>query len=700
MIYRFSDCELDTELYELRCRDVLRPVEPQVFDLLRYLIENRHRTVTKGELNEAIWQGRIVSESALSSRIKAVRRAVGDTGRDQSIIRTLHGRGFRFVGSVNVPEDRAATHPPGATREGELQRRLAAILAADVVGYSRLMGDDEEGTLARLKAHRDEVIDPTIGKHNGRVVKLMGDGTLAEFASVVDAVRCAIDIQEAMGERNADVPEDRCIQLRIGINIGDIIIEGDDIYGDGVNIAARLEGLAEPGGVCLSGDAYRQVRGKIEAQFEDLGKREVKNLAEPLRVYRVATERLPSAATSPATKPLPLPDKPSIAVLPFTNMSGDPEQEYFSDGITEDIITDLSKISGLFVVARNAVFLYKGKAVSPVDVSRDLGVSYVVEGSVRKAGNRMRISAQLIDPPTGYRIWAERYDRDVTDIFALQDEITEKIVGALEVKLTKGEQEQVASRYTDNLEAYDYFLRGRAYQTRSTKERNTQAREMFEKAIALDPSFAGAYAQLSYSHYRDWRYQWSDDPRALDRALQAAQKAVNLDDSLPLAHSFLGWAHLWKKQHEEAIAEAKRAIELDPNFAEGYARLGEILNYAGRPDEGVNLLKQAMHLDPHFPAIYLFFLGYGHYGMGQYEEAIAALKRSLTQNPDHFSPHRILAVIFSELGREEEAQAEVAEMLRISPNATLRGQKERMPFKDESTLERYMEGLRKAGLPE
>ncbi len=582
----------------------------------------------------------------------------------------------------------------------DVERRLAAILSADVVGYSRLMEKDEAGTLAALKAHRAELIDPKIAEYHGRIVKLMGDGALVEFPSVVDAVECADDIQVGMAARNADVPEGRRIEFRIGINLGDIIVEGEDIYGDGVNVAARLQELAEPGGVCISSGVYEQVHKKTDLAFQDMGTREVKNISEPVRVYRVDASDSSSPGHVGSGERLSVPDKPSVAVLPFTNMSGDSEQEYFSDGITEDIITDLSKISGLFVVARNAVFLYKEKAVSPVDVSRDLGVAYVVEGSVRKAGNRMRISAQLIDPHTGYHIWAERYDRDVADIFALQDEITEKIVGALEVKLTKGEQEQVASRYTENLEAYDYFLRGKAYQARTTKERNTQAQEMFEKAIELDPNFAGAYAQLSFSHFRDWRYQWSDDPRALDRALEAAQKAVDLDDSLPLAHTYLGWAHLWKKQHEKAIAEAKRAIELDRNFAEGYARLGEIMNLAGRPDEGVNLLKKAMHLDPHFPPIYLFFLGYGYYAMGQYEEAIAALKRSLTQNPDHFSPHRTLAVIFSELGREEEAQAEVAEMLRISPNATLRGQKERMPFKDESTLERYMEGLRKAGLPE
>ena len=331
-----------------------------------------------------------------------------------------------------------------------MERRLAAILVADVVGYSRLMEEDEAGTLAALKAHRAELIDPEIAEYHGRIVKLMGDGALVEFPSVVDAVECAGDIQVGMAARNADVPEGRRIEFRIGINLGDIIVEGEDIYGDGVNVAARLQELAEPGGVCISSAVYEQVHKKTDLAFQDMGKREVKNISEPVRVYRVDASDSNSPGHVGSGERLSVPDKPSVAVLPFTNMSGDPEQEYFSDGITEDIITDLSKISGLFVVARNAVFLYKEKAVSPVDVSRDLGVAYVVEGSVRKAGNRMRISAQLIDPHTGYHIWAERYDRDVADIFALQDEITEKIVGALEVKLTKGEQEQVASRYPSN----------------------------------------------------------------------------------------------------------------------------------------------------------------------------------------------------------------------------------------------------------
>ena len=471
-----------------------------------------------------------------------------------------------------------------------MERRLATILAADVVGYSRLMEADEEATLATLNAYR-RFIDERIVDHRGRVFGGAGDSVIAEFASPVEAVRCGVKIQQELATRNAELPEDRRMQFRIGVNLGDVMAEGENLFGDGVNIAARLEQLADPGGIYVSDDIYRQVEGKVDVAFDDLGEQRVKNITKPLRVFRARLGEDMAAGALGSSEPLPLPDKPSIAVLPFTNISGDLEQEYFSDGITEDIITDLSKVSALFVIARNSVFTYKGRAVRVQEVSRDLGVRYVVEGSVRKSGNRVRITAQLIDGMSGGHMWAERYDRDLTDIFALQDEITEKIVAALQVKLTEGEQEQVARRYTENLVAYDYFLRGRADQARATKETNAQAREMFERAIELDPNFAGAYAVLSHTYSRDWSYQWSDDTQALERASEAAKKAVTLDDSLPLAHARLAWIYLWRRQHEQAIAEVKRAIFLDPNFAEGYARLGIILTYAGRPGEGIDLVR-------------------------------------------------------------------------------------------------------------
>ncbi len=596
--------------------------------------------------------------------------------------------------------------------EGSVQRRLAAILAADVAGYSRLVGVagysrlvgvDEEGTLAAVKSHIDEVFKPEITAHHGRIFKTMGDAVFAEFASVVDAVKCAVAIQRSMADRNVDLPDDRQIRFRIGVNLGDVIAEGDDIYGDGVNVAQRLEGLAKPGGICVRRAVRNQVRDKLPLVFEDLGEIEVKNIARPIRVFRVLlgfSESNGGELTAATGSAFALPDKPSIAVLPFVNMSGDPEQEYFGDGITEDLITDLSKISALFVASRNAVFRYKGEAVEPKQVGRDLEVRYLLEGSVRKVGDRVRITAQLIDPRTGYHLWAERYDRDLTDIFALQDEITEKIVAALEVKLTEGEQEQVARRYTENLEAYDYFLRGRAYQVRASKETNTQAREMFERAIELDPGFAGAYAVLSHTHWRDWRNQWSEDPQALERAFKAAKKAVALDDSLPLARTFLAWVYVFRKQYEEAIAEGQRAVSLDPNFAEGYARLGTILSFAGRPVEAVGLVKKAMRLDSHYPANYLWYLGHAYYAMGKHEEALAALMKSFTRNPDSMACNLFLTVTQSELGREKEARAQMAEVLRVSPRVSMEGQREKLPFKDQAVLERYLEALRKAGLPE
>ncbi|MCH9012227.1 MAG: adenylate/guanylate cyclase domain-containing protein [Proteobacteria bacterium] len=585
--------------------------------------------------------------------------------------------------------------------ETGVKRKLAVILAADFAGYSRLMGTDEEATLKTLGAYR-EIIDGLIAGHDGRIFSTAGDSVVAEFASAVEAVRAAISIQQELSVRNAGLADGRKMPLRIGINLGDVMVEGENLLGDGVNVAARLEGLAEPGGICISGDVYNQIETKLALGYEDLGAQSVKNIARPVRAYRVVAG--PGAGTVTATGPQPrrspVTDKPSIAVLPFINMSGDAEQEYFSDGITEDLITDLAKITGLFVASRNAVFRYKGQAVEPKQVGRDLEVRYLLEGSVRKAGDRVRITAQLIDPRTGYHLWAERYDRDLTDIFALQDEITEKIVAALEVKLTEGEQERVASRYTENLEAYDYFLRGRAYHARATKEATAQAREMFERAIELDPSFAGAYAILSHTHFRDWLFQWSEDSQPLDRVVKLAKKAVALDDSLPLAHTYLAYAYVWRKQHDEAIAEGQRAIDLDPNFAEGYARLGHILILAGRPQEGIDLVRKAMRLDPHYPFTYLFYLGHAYYAMEKYEEAIAALKKGFTRNPDLMVSHLVLAVIHSELGRKEEARAEVAETLRISPRASMEGQRERMPFKDQAVLERYLNALRKTGLPE
>jgi adenylate cyclase len=574
-------------------------------------------------------------------------------------------------------------------------RKLAAVLSADVKGYSRLMGDDEEATIRTLTSYR-AVMANLIQRHRGRVVDSPGDNLLAEFSSVVDAVRCAVEIQNELRARNVELPENRKMEFRIGINLGDVIVEGERIYGDGVNIAARVEGLAEAGGICISGTVYDHIENKLALDFESLGQHTVKNIKKPIRVYRVGVKA--DAAVPEASRKHKFPDKPSIAVLPFVNMSGDPEQEYFSDGITEDLITDLSKISSLFIIARNSTFTYKGKPVKVDQVGRDLGVRYVLEGSVRKAGDRVRITAQLVDASTGGHLWAERYDRDLEDIFALQDEVAQKIVAALAVKLTEDEQERLERGYTDNLEAYDYFLRGLEYSNRLTKEGTNQARRLFEKAVDLDPGFAAAYGQISLTYWMQWSMGWTQDLQCLERALELAQKAAALDDSLPEAHRILGILCLWKNQHDQAIALTERAIALNPNYADAIAQLGHVLGFAGRPEEAIELVKKAMRLNPVYPVIYLWDLGHAYMLARRYEEAIAALTRVLHRNPNFHPAHIYLAITYSEIGRAAEAQAEAAEFARMSPSMSWEDWRQRLPYKDEAVIERFFEVLHKAGV--
>ena len=443
------------------------------------------------------------------------------------------------------------------------------------------MGEDEVATIRTLTAYR-EVMSGFIQHYRGRVIDSPGDNLLAEFVSVVDAVQCAVEIQGELQKKNVELPPSRRMEFRIGVNLGDVIVEGERIYGDGVNIAARLESLAVGGGICISGVVHEQVETKLPFAYTDLGEQSVKNIARPVRVFRVLLESREAVSVDDNSEKvsLPLPDKPSIAVLPFVNFSGDPEQEYFSDGMTEDLITDLSKLSGLFVISRNSVFLYKKKTVRPEQVSQELGVRYILEGSVRKAGNRVRITAQLIDATTGYHLWAERYDRELQDIFAVQDEVTQKIVAALQVKLTAGEQERVKRPPTKNLEAYDYFLRGLEYHAQRTQESNSHARQMFERAVQLDPHFAAAYALLGLTYLAELAFQWDQSPQVIDKLLSLAQQAVTLDDSQPIAHEALAYAYLGKKQYAQAIAVAERAVALDSNNRRRRARPGRRLDAA------------------------------------------------------------------------------------------------------------------------
>ena len=625
------------------------------------------------------------------------------------------------------------------------KRKLTAILSADVKGYSRLMGEDEVATVRTLTAYR-EMMAALIQQHRGRVVDSPGDNLLAEFASVVDAVRCAVEIQEELKARNAELPENRKMEFRIGINLGDVIEEGDRIYGDGVNVAARIEGLAEGGGICISGTAFDQVENKLALGYKYLGEHSVKNIVKPIRLYRVLTE--PGAVTTkvsrekragprqwhrvalavvaililgaaavaiwhfylrPAPTPMevasvekmafPLPDKPSIAVMPFVNMSEDPKQEYFSDGITEEIITGLSKVPHMFVIARDSTFTYKGKPVKVQQVGRELGVRYVLEGSVRKAANRVRISAQLIDAKTGYHLWAERYDRDLKDIFALQDGITMKILIAVQVKLTEGQQARLFGKDTDNIEAYLKLLQGREYSNRFNRESNVLARQKYEEAIALDPEYAMAYLNLSATHLMDLLYGSSRSPkRSLGRAEELVQKALALDDSLAKAYSYLGRIYLTKRQHEKAIAEGERALSLAPNSAFVHAALAFSLYYAGRHEEAILLLKKAIRLNPIPRSWYLSTLGAAYRLTGRYEEAISAYKKALHRAPDSLFAHLGLASAYNLLDREEEARAEAEEFLRIDPKFSLDHFAKRLFFKNQADRELVIDSLRKAGL--
>ena len=510
--------------------------------------------------------------------------------------------------------------------ETRVERRLAAILAADVAGYSRLMGINEEGTLTALKVCRRELIDPKIAEHRGRIVKTTGDGALVEFASAVDATRCAMEIQHAMAERNAAIPKDRRVEFRIGINVGDIIIDEADIYGDGVNIAARVESIVEPGGISVSEDAWRQVQGKVAANFIDAGEQSLKNIARPVRVYRVELGKQSSAELAAPTSPTP--DMPSIAVLPFQNMSGDPEQDYFCDGLVEDIITTFSKLAGLRVIARNSSFVYKGRSVDVRDAAKQLGVRYVLEGSVRKSGNRIRITAQLIDAKDGTHLWAERYDRAIDDIFAIQDEITLVLATEMQVKLTEGEQARLRYTTTHNVEAWTYWVQGLSHFHRAvTKENVSSARLYWEKALVLDPGSAALNAMLGLVLCLGARFGWWDDREAaLVEARAYTDRALEIDPSNADAHVTSGVLFWVQKRYDEAVADARRAIQLAPGSADVADLASHILAPSGYPEEAIPQTQKAIALNPNHPAVYLGTLGQAYRLAGRTEEAIAAFK--------------------------------------------------------------------------
>lgn len=581
--------------------------------------------------------------------------------------------------------------------EQRLQRQLAAILSADVVGYSRLMGVDETATLSRLNALRHELIDPTIAAHSGRIVKLMGDGALVEFASAVDAVTCAVEIQRQLAQRQAATSETDPIRFRIEIHVGNVIIEAEDIFGDGVNIAARIEGIAEPGGIAISEDAWRHVQGKVAANFVDGGEQGLKNIARPVRVYR-----LDPAAKAAAPSREAAADKPSIAVLAFTNMSGDAEQEYFSDGISEDIITDLSKLSELQVIARNSSFTYKGNAVDVKQVGRELGVRYVLEGSVRKAGNRVRVTGQLIDAASGAHIWADRFDRDLTDIFAVQDELTREIIAALKVKLSEGEKALLASGGTKNVDAHDLFLKGRElmFGNKVDREAFDQSMSCFRRAAELDPDYAGAIAGLGMGYALDYQNHWSDTPeQSLAQAQRLVDEAIAKDEKESFAHFVAAVVATWTKDYERWGRESERALALNPNYALAHLTKGNLHTYTGEPAKAIACIEQAIRLNP-TAALYRHFLGTAYFIAGNYETAAALFKERIATAPTTDLSRAFLACALGHLGKVDEARQVWRELKKINPKYSFATHIARLPFKYAADAEKFRDGLHKAGLAE
>jgi adenylate cyclase len=579
--------------------------------------------------------------------------------------------------------------------EGRAKRKLSAVLSADVKGYSRLMGQDETGTVDRLKEYRALMTD-LIQQYRGRVVDSPGDNILSEFFSVVDATECAVKIQEELKNRNVELPKDRRMEFRIGINLGDVIEDEDRIYGDGVNIAARIESLAEGGGICISGSVFDQIEGKIPLNYDDLGEQSVKNIKKPVQVYRIYVE---SEESLMVEKEVKLPDEPSIAVLPFENMSGDPEQEYFSDGLTEEIITGLSKLPHLFVIARNSTFTYKGKAVKVQQVSREMGAKYILEGSVRSAGERVRITAQLVDGTTGQHLWADRYDRELKDIFAIQDEITMNIMIALQVKLTEGEQARLQAKYTNNLEAYVKYLQAGEYLVKFSKEGNVLAKQKYQESIALEPEYAPAYAGLAGTYLKEAWHGWSETPEQSGAlAMQYAQKCVALDESLSYAHAALGLIHLVLRQWDKAIEESEIAVSLSPNSADSVVMLAVTYKAVGRVEEALSMLEKAMRLNPMPPNWYLHEFGTCYRLMGRYEEAIAVLKRVLNRSPDYLNSRLNLIHTYVMSGEEEAARIEAVEVLKQSPDFSVARFLKQFPYKDQKILDDLKECWIKAGL--
>ncbi len=590
----------------------------------------------------------------------------------------------------------------GMTRRKEgmpqmVQRRLAAIMSLDMVGYSRLVGMDEIGTILRHKTYRAEVIDPAIARHGGRIVNTAGDGVLVEFASTVDAVECAVGVQRLINDREPEIDEDRRIRFRIGINLGDIVIDGDDILGDGVNVAARLETLSQPGGIAIAGSVYDQTRDKVDFEFVDDGEQKIKNIRRPVRVWRWVPDGTGTGPAGHEEVGRHTFDRPSIAVLPFQNLSRDPDQEYFADGLAEDLITALSCMHSMPVIARNSSFSYKGQSIRAQDVARALGAKYLLEGSVRKAGGRVRVSVQLVDGETGHDLWANRYDRPLDDVFAIQDDITLRVAIALQVELTEAELKKQGAKRTGSLSAWDYFLRGMSHLHRDRCDENALARDSFRAALEIDPAYGEAWAGLGWSHLEDYDFKCADDVEAsLTSAYEAARKGVMLDEGSALTHYVLSTAYVWRGQLAMGLEELRRVLELNPYFARAHLALGNRLDLAGQSDEGIAGLRRALELNPRDPnrSHFMLYLARALTVQRAYDEALRWAERAVGLDPDNPDIQYRYAICLANLDRVDEAQAALTRCEQLRPDFILKRRNWR-PYSDDSRNDRFFAGMRR-----
>ena len=712
-------------------------LEPKVMDLLVYMSDRPGDVLSRDEIQDNVWQGTVIGYDALTNAIIKLRKALDDSARNPQIIDTVPKKGYRLIAEVSFPDPETS---PDEQRN--LERKLTAILYSDIVGYSRLTEQDEEGTHQLVSAYLD-AMSQAIVHHNGKVVHYAGDAVLADFSTVIDALSCAADIQRDLAARNARQAADRVVQFRIGINLGDVIVDRDDIYGEGVNAAARLESLADPGGICISESVRSTAGHKLPFAYEFLGEQTVKNIAEPIRAYRVLLD--PGAAASKPVKSvrwqmaaaiiilvlvvtaltlfvrdrwavvpqivepegLALPDTASIAVLPFVNTGNEAEYSYFSDGITDDLITDLSSISDLLVIARNSTFQYKGKAVDVKKVARDLGVHYVLEGSVRRSGDRVRVNTQLIDGVTGGQIWAERYDGELKDVFNLQDRITEKIISALALKLTDQDQANLASAETTNPAAYDEYLKGLAFRWTISRESFAQAEKHFLKALEFDPDFARAHASLALLYFQSSQQNWHENSGSQTAGWVRARRELDaaMVEPTPLAFSLRSTMYLHNRRFEKAIADAERAISLNPGNATGFLALAEALSFSGKSTEAIENAKKALRRDPNFPAPYLFVEGRALFDLQRYAESIAVLERAVAANPGNYSPLIFILASHGLLEQPEDAQETLKQLNALLKKDrlsefTLSKLSNRWPYADRASLDHLKSGLIRAEVPE